>query len=115
MYLGGREQAAIFGATLAARMLKIPVIMNGFIYSESAAPLFLLDNSSLDHCIFGYCSMERGHKLLLKSIFKSPLLNLNMHIGEGSGAMIALNIVRFAIVYHNGMANFESAAVSNSK
>jgi nicotinate-nucleotide--dimethylbenzimidazole phosphoribosyltransferase len=115
MSLGGREQAAIFGATLAARMLKIPVIMDGFICSASAAPLFLLDNSSLDHCIFGHCSMEKGHKLLLKSMNKSPLLNLNMHLGEGSGAMIALNIVRSALVCHNGMASFESAGVSNSK
>ena len=96
-------------------MLKIPVIMDGFICSASAAPLFLLDNSSLDHCIFGHCSMEKGHKLLLKAMNKSPLLNLNMHLGEGSGAMIALNIVRSALVCHNGMASFESAGVSNSK
>tara|TARA_B100000795_G_C22784200_1_gene433795 strand:+ start:268 stop:1278 length:1011 start_codon:yes stop_codon:yes gene_type:complete len=114
MSLGGREQAAIFGAVLAARAMKIPVLIDGFICTSSIIPLFLIEKHSLDHCIFGHCSMERGHKHLLKAINKTALLNLNMHLGEGSGAMIALKVIEAAINCHNGMASFKSAGVSNS-
>ena len=113
--LGGREQAAIFGAALAARVSNIPILIDGFICTASIAPLFLLEKTLLDHCLFGHCSMEQGHKHLLKIIKKTPLLNLNMRLGEGSGAMVAFNIIRSAINCHNGMANFENAGVSNSK
>ena len=104
---------AKFGAVLAARAMKIPVLIDGFICTSSIIPLFLIEKHSLDHCIFGHCSMERGHKNLLKAINKIALLNLNMHLGEGSGAMVALNVLVSAINCHNGMASFRSAGVSN--
>ena len=113
--LGGREQAAIFGATLAARVSNIPVLIDGFICTASIAPLFLLEKKLLDHCLFGHCSLEKGHRHLLKIIEKKALLNLNMRLGEGSGAMVAFNIIRSAVNCHNGMSSFENAGVSNSK
>ena len=114
MSLGGREQAAILGAVLAARAFKIPVLIDGFICTSSIVPLFLLEKNLLDHCIFGHCSMEKGHKHLLEMINKKALLDLNMHLGEGSGAMVALGVIKAAINCHNGMASFKSAGVSNS-
>ena len=63
--LGGREQAAIFGSVIAARIYNIPVLVDGFICTASLAPLFLIKKSSLDHCLFSHCSKEKGHKYLL--------------------------------------------------
>ena len=110
--LGGREQAAIFGATLAARSLGIPVLIDGFVCTASIIPLYFLKNEALEHCIFGHCSSEKGHKYVLRAIKKKALLNLNMCLGEGSGAMVALNIIRSAIKCNNDMSSFSEAGVS---
>lgn len=112
--LGGREQVAICAATIRARLLKIPVMIDGFICSASVLPLFFIKKKSLDHCIFGHCSAERGHKLLLDYIDKKPLLNLNMCLGEGTGATLALNILKSALACHNQMGTFKNSGVSNS-
>jgi nicotinate-nucleotide--dimethylbenzimidazole phosphoribosyltransferase len=110
---GGREQAAICGAILAARSASIPVLLDGFICTAAAAPLFGASRSSLDHCLFGHLSTEPGHKFLLEAMGKSAILNLNMRLGEGTGAALALSIIRSAVACHNNMATFESAGVSN--
>ena len=108
---GGREQAAICGAVLAARMARIPVILDGFICSAAAAPLFGLASASLDHCLVGHMSAEPGHQHLLAAIGKSAILNLKMRLGEGSGAALALSILRGAVACHNQMASFQSAGI----
>lgn len=112
--LGGREQAAICGAVLAARMARIPVILDGFICTAAASVLFAVDKGMLDHCLVGHVSAEPGHAKLLAAIGKTAVLQFDMRLGEGSGAALALGIVRSALAVHNGMATFGEAGVSEA-
>ncbi len=112
--LGGREQAAICGAVLAARSARIPVILDGFICTAAAAVLYAADKRLLDHCLIGHTSAEPGHRKLLAAIHKRPVLEFDMRLGEGSGAALALGIVRAALACHNGMATFGEAGVSEA-
>ena len=112
MCLGGREIAAMAGAIARARSLKIPVILDGFICCAAAACLHAISEVALDHCIAGHQSAEAAHKKLLENINKDPLLSLGLRLGEGSGAALAISIVRAAIVCHSSMATFEEAGVS---
>ena len=112
--LGGREQAAICGAVLAARSHRIPVILDGFICSAAAAVLYAADPALLDHCLIGHVSAEPGHRHLLDAIGKRAILEFDMRLGEGSGAALALGILRAALECHNGMATFGEAGVSEA-
>lgn len=112
--LGGREQAAICGAVLAARAARIPVILDGFICTAAAAVLYAADKRLLDHCLVGHASAEPGHRKLLAAIHKRPVLEFDMRLGEGSGAALALGILRAALACHNGMATFGEAGVSEA-
>ena len=112
--LGGREQAAICGAVLAARWARIPVLLDGFICTAAVAPLHAADPAFLDHCLIGHASAEPGHVLLCDAMKKQPVLNLGMALGEGSGAALALNVLRGALACHNGMATFGEAGVSEA-
>ena len=111
--LGGRELAAMAGAILAGRSQRIPVIIDGFVASAAAAVLFAADPNALDHCIFAHVSAEPAHQKALDAMGKEALLNLNMRLGEGTGAALAAGIVKAAALCHTGMATFEEAAVSN--
>jgi nicotinate-nucleotide--dimethylbenzimidazole phosphoribosyltransferase len=110
--LGGREIAAICGAILAARLQRIPVILDGFVVTAAAAVLHALDPSALDHCVAGHLSAEGGHQEALERLGKVPLLALGMRLGEGTGAALAAGIVRAAVACHADMATFEQAGVS---
>ncbi len=110
--LGGREQAAICGAVLAARSLRIPVLLDGFICTAAAAVLHAVDERFLDHALIGHVSAEPGHRRLLQMIGKRPVLDVDMRLGEGTGAALALGVVRAALACHNGMATFDEAGVS---
>ena len=110
--LGGREQAAICGAVLAAREARIPVILDGFICTAAVAPLFAADPRLLDHCLVGHVSREPGHAKLLSAMGKTAILDLDMRLGEGTGAALALGIVRAALACHDGMATFADAGIS---
>ena len=110
--LGGRELAAMAGAILAARAQRIPVIIDGFVASAAAAVLYAAEPTSLDHCLFGHVSAEPAHIRALKAMNKTALLNLEMRLGEGTGAALAAGIVKAAALCHTGMATFEEAAVS---
>jgi nicotinate-nucleotide--dimethylbenzimidazole phosphoribosyltransferase len=112
--LGGREQAAICGAVLAARAARIPVILDGFICTAAAAALYGADPALLDHCLVGHCSAEPGHRKLLEALNKRAVLDFDMRLGEGSGAALALGILRAALECHNGMATFAEAGVSEA-
>jgi nicotinate-nucleotide--dimethylbenzimidazole phosphoribosyltransferase len=111
---GGREQAAICGAILAARMARIPVILDGFICTAAASVLFAVDQKLLDHCLVGHVSAEPGHGKLLAALGKTAVLQFDMRLGEGSGAALALGIMRAALAVHNGMATFGEAGVSEA-
>ncbi|WP_074380711.1 nicotinate-nucleotide--dimethylbenzimidazole phosphoribosyltransferase [Bartonella doshiae] len=101
--LGGREIAAMVGAILAARMEKIPVILDGFVATAAAAVLYNMHPRALDHTLVGHVSSEPAHHKLLEKIGKEPLLNLGMHLGEGVGAAIAAGVVKAAVLTHAQM------------
>ncbi len=109
---GGYELAAIVGAVLAARMARVPVLLDGYACTAAAAVLFKADRRALDHCMVAHRSAEPGHSRLLEVIGKDPLLDLGMRLGEGSGAALAINIVKSAVACHAGMATFAEAGVS---
>jgi nicotinate-nucleotide--dimethylbenzimidazole phosphoribosyltransferase len=111
MLVGGRELAAIFGATLAARLRRIPVLLDGFVCTAAAAPLARLATGGLDHVRAAHVSAEGGHRLLLEALGLRPLLDLNMRLGEASGAALAISILRAALACHGGMATFAQAGV----
>jgi nicotinate-nucleotide--dimethylbenzimidazole phosphoribosyltransferase len=113
--LGGRELAAILGAALAARRLRIPVLLDGFVSTAAVAPLKKLRADALDHVVAGHLSAETGHRLLLQELGLDPLLDLRMRLGEGSGAAVALLVLRAALACHTGMATFAEANVSNKE
>jgi len=110
--VGGRELAAIAGAVLAARYARTPVILDGYVATAAAAVLHGLDAGALDHCIAGHVSAEPGHVRVLAALGQEPLISLGMRLGEGSGAAVALGIVRGAVAAHTGMATFAEAGVS---
>jgi nicotinate-nucleotide--dimethylbenzimidazole phosphoribosyltransferase len=111
--VGGREQAALFGAVLGARQRSIPVMLDGFVCTAAAAPLERLAPGALDHCLIGHVSAEPGHQKLLASLGQKALLDLDMRLGEGSGAAVALAVLRCAVEAHNGMATFAEAGVAD--
>lgn len=111
--LGGRELAAIFGATLAARHRNVPVLLDGFVCTAAAAPLAALHPHGLAHVIAAHVSAEAGHRGLLEALRLPPLFDLGMRLGEGSGACLAVNILRSALACHAGMASFAEAGVSD--
>lgn len=110
--VGGRELAAIFGATLAARRNGIPVLLDGFVATAAAAPLARLAEGGLAHALAGHVSAEAGHSRLLSLLGLAPILDLGMRLGEGSGACLAVNVLRGALACHAGMATFAEAGVS---
>jgi len=113
--VGGRELAAIFGATLAARQNGIPVILDGFVSTAAAAPLAKAAKGGLAHALAGHVSAEAGHKRLLSHLEMEPLLSLGMRLGEGSGACLAVDLVCSALECHAGMASFAEAGVSTKE
>jgi nicotinate-nucleotide--dimethylbenzimidazole phosphoribosyltransferase len=113
MALGGRELAAILGATLAARHRGIPVLLDGFICTAAAAPLARLRPGALDHAVLAHVSAEEGHRALADVLGLKPLFDLGMRLGEGSAAALAVPLLRAALACHTGMATFAEAAVDN--
>jgi len=112
--LGGREQAALCGAVLAARSRRQVVLLDGFICTAAAAVLFAADPRLLDHCLAAHCSAEPGHRRLLDRMGLEPLLSLGLRLGEGSGAALALSLLKAAVACHNGMATFADAGIADS-
>ena len=111
--LGGRELAAIAGAVLAARHRRVPVVIDGYVASAAVAPLFADNPNIMAHCMAGHASAEPAHIKLLARLGLMPILDLGMRLGEGTGATLALSVLRAAAATHNGMATFEEAAVAN--
>lgn len=111
MVFGGYELAAILGATLAARLHTIPVLLDGFVATAAAAPLTRLRQDGLDHAEIAHCSAEAGHRALCAALGKRPILDLDMRLGEASGAALAVPVLRAALACHLGMATFDEAGV----
>jgi nicotinate-nucleotide--dimethylbenzimidazole phosphoribosyltransferase len=111
MALGGRELAAILGATLACRQHGIPVLLDGFASTAAAAPLAVLHPGALDHVRIAHCSAEAGHRALCTELGLRPILDLDMRLGEASGATLAVAVLKAALACHLGMATFDEAGV----
>ena len=111
--VGGREICALAGAIMAARMERIPVVLDGYVVTAAAAILHALDPASIDHCIAGHLSSEGAHGEVLRRLGKTPLLDLGMRLGEGSGAALAVGVIKAAVACHNDMATFEQAKVAS--
>ena len=112
--LGGREIAAMAGAIAAARAHRIPVILDGFICTAAAAVLARAQTGALDHCVAGHLSAEGAHGRLLDALGLAPLLSLGLRLGEGSGAALAIGVLKGAVACHSGMATFAEAGVSDA-
>ncbi|MGL4438290.1 MAG: nicotinate-nucleotide--dimethylbenzimidazole phosphoribosyltransferase [Bosea sp. (in: a-proteobacteria)] len=110
--LGGREIAALCGAIIAARLQRIPVVLDGYVVTAAAAILHALDPRALDHCVAGHLSAEGAHREVLVRLGKVPLLALDMRLGEASGAAVAATIIKAAVATHNNMATFSQANVA---
>jgi len=104
---GGAELVAIAGAVIEARRRSLPVVLDGFVVGASVAPLHVARPGALDHCLAGHRSAEAGHALLLEHLGMDPLLDLGLRLGEGSGALVAVPIVRLAAAAVTDVATFE--------
>ena len=109
--LGGRELAAILGATLAARHRGVPVLLDGFVCTAAAAPLARMAPGGLDHATLAHVSAEAAHRALAAALGLVPLLDLGLRLGEASGAALAIPLLRAAVACHTGMATFAEAGV----
>ena len=109
--VGGLEIAAITGAIIAAARSRIPVLVDGFIVSVAALTAARLNRSCRPYLLFSHASAEQGHRLVLEALQARALLDLDLRLGEASGAAISLPVLRLACALHNGMATFAEAAV----
>ncbi len=110
--IGGREIAAMAGLIIAARLQRVPVIIDGFVTTAAAAVVYAMDPAGLDHCLFAHVSAEQAHKRVLEHMGKDALFDFGMRLGEGSGAALAAGIAKAAAEMHSGMATFADAGVS---
>ncbi len=113
--LGGREIAAMAGAILAARLQRIPVVIDGYVATAAAAVLHAADPSALDHCLAGHVSAEGVHAEVLERLGLVPLLALGMRLGEASGAGMAMGLLKGALACHTGMATFAQGGCPGSR
>jgi nicotinate-nucleotide--dimethylbenzimidazole phosphoribosyltransferase len=110
--IGGFEIGGIAGLILGAASRRIPVVVDGFISGAGALIATRLNPACRDYLFFSHLSRERGHKRMLESFDARPILDLDMCLGEGTGAAIAMDVITAAARIFNEMATFESASVS---
>ncbi len=110
--VGGYEIVQMVGAFLGAYQNRTPVLVDGFIVSVAAYAATLIEPNCRDYMIFAHRSEESGHKILLELLDAEPLLDLGLRLGEGTGAALAMPIIRAAAEFYNNMASFESAGVT---
>ncbi|WP_106476980.1 nicotinate-nucleotide--dimethylbenzimidazole phosphoribosyltransferase [Phytohalomonas tamaricis] len=109
--LGGFEIVGMTGAVLAAAERGMAVVIDGFISTVAALVACALEPHARDYLIFSHSSNERGHVALLDWLEATPILQLNLRMGEGAGAALALPLLRSAVAFYNEMATFEQAGV----
>jgi len=112
--VGGFEIGAIAGLILGASSRRIPVVVDGFISGAAAMIATRLEPACRDYLFFSHVSRERGHKRMLEYFDARPIVDLDMCLGEGTGAAIAMDVITAATRIYNEMATFESASISRS-
>lgn len=110
--LGGFEIAALTGAFVRAAQMRIPVLVDGYIATVAALAAVRINASVRPYLLFAHCSAEPGHRRVLSALDANAVLDLGMRLGEGSGAAVAVPILRLACALHNEMATFTEAGVS---
>ena len=110
---GGFEIAMLAGAMLAAAEARMTLLIDGFIVTSALLVASRVAPAILDHCVYAHCSNEAGHRLQLDWLGGQPLLDLGLRLGEGTGAALALPLLKAACAFMNEMASFESAGVSD--
>ncbi|MDQ4084955.1 MAG: nicotinate-nucleotide--dimethylbenzimidazole phosphoribosyltransferase, partial [Actinomycetota bacterium] len=110
--LGGLEHAAIAGFVLGAAAARVPVVLDGAIAGAAALAAARLSPHAVDYCIAGHRSVEPGHHVALSSLGLRPLVDLDLRLGEGSGAVLALPLVQAAVRVLREMATFDSAGIT---
>lgn len=113
MAFGGFEIATMVGAVLQAALNRKVIVVDGFITGAAVLVAAALEPNVLQRCVFAHQSGERGHKLMLAQLKASPLLDLGLRLGEGSGGALSWSLLEHACVLLCDMASFESAGVSN--
>jgi nicotinate-nucleotide--dimethylbenzimidazole phosphoribosyltransferase len=111
--LGGFEIAGITGLILGAASRHIPVVVDGFISSAGALAAMRIHPDVAPYLFFSHLSQEHGHRVIMDRLAVRPILDLNLRLGEGTGAALAMNLIAAAIKMYNEMATFSSAHVSN--
>ena len=112
---GGLEIAAMVGAFLEAKKQNMLILVDGFIATAAIITALEMDNTVKDNCIFCHSSDEKGHKRMLEFLKVRPLLQLGMRLGEGTGAALALPLIRSAVNFLNEMSSMEDAGVSSKE
>lgn len=112
--LGGFEIAALTGAYLSCAQQGIPALIDGYITGVAALLAEIINPGSSDWFLYSHTSAEPGHTTVLKALNAKPLINMHMRLGEGSGAAVAVPMLRLACSLHNDMATFAEAGVSES-
>lgn len=110
--LGGSEMVALAGALVEARVRSIPVVLDGFVVTAAAAAVDEARAGALAHCVAGHRSPEPGHSLLLEKLGMEPLLDLGLRLGEGSGALLAVPLIRMAARAVTDVATFEEEGLT---
>ncbi|CFX14646.1 Nicotinate-nucleotide--dimethylbenzimidazole phosphoribosyltransferase [Candidatus Filomicrobium marinum] len=110
--VGGLEIAALTGAIISSAQSRVPVLIDGFIVSVAALLAVRINPSCKEWLVYSHRSYEQGHQQVLEALDAEPLLDLKLRLGEGSGAALALPIVKLVCALHAGMATFDEANVS---
>lgn len=109
--LGGFEIATLCGVVLGASALKFPVIIDGFISTSAYAAAFCMHNAVKDYAFLSHASAEPGYQKIMEKLQEKPMLDLSMRLGEGTGAALALGLLRSAQTIYNEMATFQDANI----
>ncbi|MBE9511518.1 MAG: nicotinate-nucleotide--dimethylbenzimidazole phosphoribosyltransferase [Bacteroidetes bacterium] len=112
---GGLEIAMMCGAMKQAKDNGMIILVDGFTTTSALLAAYKIDKSILDNCIFCHISQEKGHKYMLEYLGVEALVDLNMRLGEGTGAAVTYPLIKSAVLFLNEMASFEDAGVSNKE
>ncbi len=111
--VGGAEIGGIAGLVLGAAANRIPVVIDGFISTAGALIAYKLEPSSRDYMFAAHNSVEKGHRVMLEAIGLTPILDLGLRLGEGTGAALAMGLIEAGIKIYKEMATFQEAGVSD--